>query len=59
MNLDSDILLAFMLCWRAVYNHLHGKGPFDENYVLDNVLIIIVLLISSQTTLSSQYLWPA
>ncbi|KAJ6909263.1 hypothetical protein NC652_020297 [Populus alba x Populus x berolinensis] len=38
----------------AVYNHLHGNGPFDENYVLDNFLIIIVLLISSQTTLSSQ-----
>lgn len=23
----------------VVYNHLHGSGPFDENSVLDKVII--------------------
>ena len=31
--------MGFRVVLDVVYNHLHGSGPFDENSVLDKVII--------------------
>ncbi|KAJ6901773.1 hypothetical protein NC651_019520 [Populus alba x Populus x berolinensis] len=55
-NVDSRDAIYFIglhVVLGAVYNHLHGNGPFDENYVLDNsnhaFLTVLVACIISKT----------
>lgn len=48
---ETHVLLQALNCiglrvvLDVVYNHLHGSGPFDENSVLDKVMVDLLLLI--------------